>query len=289
MKIRNSDSSLQTFGCGSKFGFSNEEWRVLIRQAWLKGFLNRQLVVGSGHNMMNDIVFATYTVADPGTTLLKNDDLNQDVLLPKRLPPTTDTGSAPSSTEKATSQRMGKGSHALGVAQELLSDKSNWFEIKTSDDYHFPGVFTTPFPQRLGYCEDISSLPNYEASDPHFLYSDIQIGKGKARTKRLIQTNIDGKNESVYYRFAPCGGIKRCGVDGCLYVVSTNEFKPCGQHPESKLVRSGECPVQFFYVWPEKSEDMRRWLTGLIRGGCLEGGDLHNHPAPSRKKDSCQD
>ena len=59
--------------------------------------------------------------------------------------------------------------------------------------------------------------------------------------------NIDGKNESVhlYYRFAPCGGVKRCAMhtEGYSYVVSTNELKPCSQHPESKLVCSGECPV----------------------------------------------
>ena len=45
-------------------------WHTFIRQALLKGFLNRLLVVGSGHNMITDIVFATYTVADAGTELL---------------------------------------------------------------------------------------------------------------------------------------------------------------------------------------------------------------------------
>jgi len=44
-------------------------------------------------------------------------------------------------------------------------------------------VFTTIFPQRLSYCEDISKLPNCKISDPHFLYSDIQIGKGKVGPK----------------------------------------------------------------------------------------------------------
>ena len=277
---------MQTFGCGSELNLSSERWRVFIRQAWLKGFLNRQLVVGSGHNMMNDIVFASYTVADEGIALLKNVEI-QEVLLPavdKKLVQTTDTDSTPSSSQKVTHQRKGKGSHALSIAQELLSDKSNWFEIKSSDDYNFLGVFTTPFPQRLGYCEDISKLPNYEVSDPHFLYSDIQIGKGKARPKRLIQMNIDGKSENVYYRFAPCGGVKRCAVEGCLYVVCTNEVKPCSQHSESKLVHSGECPVEFFYIWPENVEDKRRWLTGLVRAGSMEDDDLHNHPHHKERK-----
>ena len=56
-------------------------WRTFICQALLKGFLNRLLVVGSEHNMITDIVFATYTVADAGTELLKNVKF-QEVLLP---------------------------------------------------------------------------------------------------------------------------------------------------------------------------------------------------------------
>ena len=161
---------------------------------------------------------------------------------------------------KVMHQRKGKGSHALSIAQELISDKSNWFEIKSSDDYNFPGVFTTPFPQHLSYCEDISKLPNFEISDPHFLYSDIQFGKGKARPKRLIKMNIDGKNESVYYRFAPCGGVKRCAMhtDGCSYVVSTNELKPCHQHPESKLVRTfWRMPSRIFFIFGLKIQKTR--------------------------------
>jgi len=75
--------------------------------------------------------------------------------------------------------RKGKGTHLLNVAKQLLLNKENWFAINKSSDYNFPGVFSTPYPQRLGYCEDISKLSNYEAGDPHFLYSDIQIGKAK--------------------------------------------------------------------------------------------------------------
>ena len=62
---------MQTFGCGSELNHSIEMWHTFICQALLKGFLNRLLVVGSGHNMITDIVFATYTVADAGTELLK--------------------------------------------------------------------------------------------------------------------------------------------------------------------------------------------------------------------------
>ena len=36
-----------------------------------QGFSKQATIVGSGHNMMTDIVFATYTVADAGCELLK--------------------------------------------------------------------------------------------------------------------------------------------------------------------------------------------------------------------------
>ena len=241
--------------------------------------------------MITDIVFASYTVADTGTALLDNVEL-QEVLLPTidhKWSLSTDAEGAPLPDRQDTNksvQRKGKGAHALTIAKELLSDRTNWYNIESSDDYNFPGIFAKPFPQRLGYCEDVSKLPNYEPSDPHFLYSDIQIGKGKARPKRIIEVKIDGKYEKVYYRFAPCGGVKRCAMytDGCSYVVPTNEIKVCNQHPDSKLVRSGECPVEFFYVWPEDAEDKRRWLTGLVRTGSMHESDLHNHPHHKEKK-----
>jgi len=87
--------------------------------------------------------------------------------------------------EQTTSKaRKGRGTHILNVAKQLISAKDNWFSIK---DYNFPGVFNSPYPQRLGYSEDILKLSNYESSDPHFLYSDNQIGKDKARPKQMIQ------------------------------------------------------------------------------------------------------
>ena len=142
------------------------------------------------------------------------------------------------------------------MSQRTFLEKKNWFSINWSDDYNFPGVFCVPHPQRLGYCDDISKLPNYEAGDPHLLYSDIQIGKGKAPRKRLIIMNIDAKDENVYYHFAPCGGVKRCSKysEGCSYIVPTSSVKPCSHHPDAALERSGDCAVDFFYVWPSEEK-----------------------------------
>jgi len=232
--------------------------------------------------MKKELLFATYTVANADTELLK-DDVLQEILLPvidKNQPIATNVD--PSNHQKSR-KRTGKGAHSLSVARELISDRKRWFDIKSIDDYKFPGIFNARFPQRLGYCEDISKLCNYEADRPNFPYSDIRFGKGKVRQQNYpIEMKIDGKMEKVYYRFAPCGGVKRCAkfTEGCSYVVHTNECKRCSQHPNSELEHSEECPVEFFYICPEDGQDNRRWLTGLVRTGNLQASNLHNHPHP---------
>lgn len=98
------------------------------------------------------------------------------------------------------STRRGAGSQALPVIKELLSKSENWFTISSCQDYHFPDVFREPAPARLGYCSDITQLPNYEESDSDFIFSDIQLGKGKARNHRTVSLNVNGTVESVIYR-----------------------------------------------------------------------------------------
>ena len=280
-------SCSKTYGCGNKYSHSVEKWRLLIRQAWLKGLLNRSLTVGGGNNMISSITFATYSLSDTGINYLEKDSCDS-ILLPDIQSNTKasfeqDTKSVESVISK---QRIGKGCHALTVFQKLISDKKNWFPITNSEGYNFPGVFYAPYPQRLGYCEDITKLINYEKTDPHFIFSDIQLGKGKARPKRLITMDINGKMETVFYRFVPCGGVKLCGMhtEGCSYVAPTSAVKPCHHHPGTPLQRTTECPVVFFYVWPEDLNDNRRWLTGLVRSGELETDNLHNHPLHNETK-----
>ena len=179
--------------------------------------------------------------------------------------------------------RQGKGCHALPTISQLLSDKRNWFLIKSSQDYHFPGVFTSSFPQRLGYCDDITSLPNHtSSSNPDFIYYDIQLGKDKARARRQIELEVNGTNENLIYMITPCRGVKYCGAheDGCRYVMSTQAKQPCIDHPDFPLVNSHDiehCPVEFVYIRPADKSDNRRWLTGIIRGTSNDSSNLHNH------------
>ena len=48
----------------------------------------------------------------------------------------------------------------------------------------------------MAYCDDITTLPHYDSTNEHFLFTDIHFGKGKARnvkmTKMLIDSTEDG-------------------------------------------------------------------------------------------------
>ena len=98
--------------------------------------------------------------------------------------------------------------------RNLMCDSRNWFEIADESDYHFPGVLKTPHPKRLGYCADISTLPQYDSHNPHFLFTDIQLGKGKSRNPQRVSMTVDGKDETVWYRIAQnvYVHIYSCGV-----------------------------------------------------------------------------
>ena len=49
-------------------------------------------------------------------------------------------------------------------------------------------------------------------------------------------------------------------------------------HPELPLMHSGDCRVEYFYIWPEDAKDGRTWLIGLVRTSIMQGNHLHNHP-----------
>lgn len=135
--------------------------------------------------MIASIKYDTYTITEVGEKFLNNEE-DGAVLLPGLEMPSCENLSKAEKKEsnqpKTSHLRRRKGGHALTVVQQLMSVKENWYPISTSDDYNFefPGVFKHLYPQRLGYCEDNTKLPNYEVTDPHFIFSDIQLGKGKA-------------------------------------------------------------------------------------------------------------
>ena len=154
---------------------------------------------------------------------------------------------------------------------------------------YYLGIFTEEYPKRLGYCADISQLGMFTPNEPDFLYYDIQFGKGKPRNPQQITISFgDESSLDVTYRIAPCRGVKLCGshAQGCGYVTSTRENRPCPDHPKLPLVCSGECPVEFLYVKPTDDTDNRRWQTGFVRTSkeIMKGANIHSHPTPPGSK-----
>lgn len=162
---------------------------------------------------------------------------------------------------------MGKAVRPSPPFVASCSLETSGYDITNEDDYHFPGVFTAPYPQHMGFCEDITKLAKYDSKNEHFLFTDIQLSKGRARNPRKVTMNVAGTNEELWYRIIPCGGVKLCAkhLDGCMHVVPLRENTKCLDHPDEKLIRSEECPVEFAYLWPESPKDKRRWMTGIIR------------------------
>ena len=76
----------------------------------------------------------------------------------------------------------------MSKIRELLSDKENWQEITSKEQYQFLGVSTEATLNKLLFCEDISKLPQYVAANPHFLGMIFQAMCLEASLK--IPTNI---------------------------------------------------------------------------------------------------
>ena len=182
------------------------------------------------------------------------------------------------------STRESKGIHPFPTVKKLMQSKENWYPIQRPEDYHFPGVFSHDHPKRIGYYEDITIIPNYVATDPDFMYKDIQIGKGKAQGNQTIELDVAGRKERMTYKIVPCNGVKVCPAEGCDHMVPTWEIKPCPQHKGQPLTRSAGCPVEFIYIQPEEEADNRRWITGIDHCSDMKGQYLHNHPLHAAAK-----
>ena len=126
------------------------------------------------------------------------------VLLPDLAQSPFVQGSKPTSSvhRAPTAKRSGRGCRARPTIVAMMSSPDQWFKIKGSEDYQFPGVFSAPYPQRLGYCPDITKLGLYTPESPDFLYYDIQFGKDKPRNPQRMTVTLPDTEEAlnVIYR-----------------------------------------------------------------------------------------
>ena len=195
--LREKAVSNSTFRSGQRFNLSTENWRMLVRHAWLSGLLRREMKRGVGNRMVNGVIFNVFHLTDTGSNFLPAVGSQKS----------SKSNVREDKSDKPKTTRKGMGSQALSTIRRLMSSSDQWFTVNSSSSYHLPGVFHSPFPQRMGFCPDITQLPSYEKSDPDFIFTDIQLGKGKARNQREIVMNIDSQEEAVLYRIVPCGGV----------------------------------------------------------------------------------
>ena len=58
--------------------------------------------------------------------------------------------------------------------------------------------------KELATVKIISLLPRYDAHNPHFLFTNIQLGKGKARNAQKVTMEVNGASDTLWYRVVPC-------------------------------------------------------------------------------------
>ena len=69
-------------------------------------------------------------------------------------------------------------------------------------------------------------------NDPHFIWNDIQLSKGKINKDRLLEMDVGGK-KVILYQSAPCGGVKVCCEASCNYSAAVREKRRCKLHPSA--------------------------------------------------------
>ena len=265
---------------GNHRGRNIDFWRKFLKQCHVLSLVQmelKSLIKSSGYYAVQ----AVYSPSPNSGELLSSDD---PLMLP--IQKTHDNSKSAAAGVNAVytctkphdqKKRNGKGSNILTLVRTFLNESENWKELKEKQCYQFPGIFSSPTIQQLYYTPDMKSLHQSIETDTNFLWTDIQLSKGQLNKERLITVKICGKNEDVFYRSAPCLGVKYCPQKDCQYTVPICDKRVCPEH-NKPLEKSFNCPVEFVYIRPKAKDDNRRWIGGLVR--CQKGStdNLHNHP-----------
>jgi len=261
--LQNFDQKVSNAYGKSPSHLSMDWWRLFARQCSVAGYLYRKVDCGTFQGRQAG-VFTYFKATSKGRDAIAS---NKEVMLPPLPMQQEDVALKHHSTLKYPNEtvqkkkRVGRGSNPLSNIRELLSDKENWQDITSKEQYQFPGVSTEATLNKLLFCTDISKLPQYVATKPHFLWEDIQLSKGKLTSDRCVTIEINGSEESIFYRLAPCNGVKLCSGAGCDHVQSRNSKKNlCTNHPGSPTINTDNCPVIFVYMFPQNfvAPDNRR-------------------------------
>ena len=75
-----------------------------------------------------------------------------------------------------------------------MSDKENWIQINNAKEHQYPGVFSDQQKQCVYYTSNYTELSSSSEPDPHFLWNDIQLSKGKVNNYSSV-FDVGGKKE----------------------------------------------------------------------------------------------
>jgi len=65
------------------------------------------------------------------------------------------------------------------IVRQMMSKKENWIAVTNKSEYQYPGVYTSERFQCVYQIHDYKALEQSAESDPHFIWSDIQLSKTK--------------------------------------------------------------------------------------------------------------
>lgn len=205
---------------GNHRGHSLEKWRLFMHQWHVLGLIQyelRSMIKANGHYSVMGVFLPLdakkrYIDSDEAL-LLPCVDLSSD-LTPhnQRQAVVCEGGCLSQCTLRNRKKRVGKGCNVLTKVRQTLLDKENWKSVSHESDYQFLGAFSEPTEQQLYYIPDCKSFHQAAISDHHYLWNDIQLSKGQGNKDRLIEAEIGGMDEKVFYRSASCIGVKSCPV-----------------------------------------------------------------------------
>ena len=235
----------------SPLGLSKEWWRSFIRQCSAAGYILHTVKPATFEAA--SCVQGAYAQLEP--TPKGRDAVSSDH--PTLLSEINEVGkpiSKISDVPKIVTKRIGKGKHLLPTLKSLLCANENWLPLETKEMYQYPGMHKSLVGNALYYTENVESLPHF--SDPHFLWSAIQLSKTSS-TKSRLTMEIDSKVEGLNYWLSHCNGVKKC--EECDHVLPKSYSKNnCKEHPEADLITTEIFPVEFIYVYPQNAEDKKK-------------------------------
>ena len=229
---------MKKFGVVSSIGF----WARVLRKAINFEFVEIKFNIIRCQKFTR--VWRQYTVLAKGMAFLETP---RDIFV---LDPTHDFLDDQKKQTVINVKRCGRGHHHLPKIKSCLENSKNWVQLKSKDQYEYPGFQENEIIHSLAYVEDYTKLRFAAITRIHFIWDNNQLSKRSTQTSSH-EITIDGKKTKVNVRRGPCEGLKKwSGSLTCNYIVSNKQkINRCAVHiANSPLVSTGACPAHMVYI-----------------------------------------